>query len=214
MMVLAMARQAMTAGTAGTETQVCVAAIAAAHGVQGLVRLKSFTTVAADCIAYGGLSTEDGRRCFMPKLIGMHKGQLLVRFDGIDSRTQAEALRGIRLYVPRAALPPIDDDEVFYHADLIGLAAVLADGSVLGTVRAVFDFGAGDSLEIVRATDDARVLIPFTRAAVPKIDRNAGMLTVVPPDGLLDGPEAPDAEAGGAEPGSFEPEADRPAGAP
>jgi 16S rRNA processing protein RimM len=89
----------------------------------------------------------------------------------------------MRLYLPRAALPPTEDDE-FYHADLLGLEAALADGTVLGRVRAVHNFGAGDSIEIERP-GAAPLILPFTRAAVPAIELERGRILVAPPEGLL-----------------------------
>ena len=180
---------------ATTGTHVCVAAVAAAHGVRGLVRLKPFTEVPEDCTAYGPLSNADGSRVFKFEKLGMHKGQVLVRLDGVGDRTAAEAMRGTRLYVPRQALPAPDGEDEFYHADLIGLSAVLADGTEIGKVRAVYDFGAGDSLELSHTTTGKPVLVPFTRAAVPEIDLAGGKVVIDPPPGLLDGPDVSDEPA-------------------
>ena len=92
---------------------------------------------------------------------------LIARLPGIEDRDQAEALRGLRLYLPRSALPQPEAEE-YYHADLIGLEAVLGDGTPVGRVRAIYDFGAGDTLELAR--DGAPpVLVPFTRAVVPVV---------------------------------------------
>jgi 16S rRNA processing protein RimM len=115
----------------------------------------------------------------------MHKGQVLVRLEGVADRTAAEAMRGVRLYVPRDALPAMEDEDEFYHADLIGLAAVLADGTEIGKVRAVFDFGAGDSLELSHTATGKPLLVPFTREVVPVIDVAGGKVVVDPPPGLL-----------------------------
>jgi 16S rRNA processing protein RimM len=173
---------------AGSEAtgRVCVGAIAGPHGVRGLVRVKSFTAEPADVAAYGPVEDEAGRRRFTLEIVGHAKGVLIARVPGIADRDAAEALRGVRLYVPRAVLPPPDEEE-YYHADLIGLEAVFLDGSPFGRVRAVHDFGAGDSLEVTRADGGGTVLVPFTRAAVPVVDVAAGRLVIDPPQGLLDG---------------------------
>jgi 16S rRNA processing protein RimM len=68
--------------------------------------------------------------------------------EGVNDRNAAEKLNGVELYVDRALLPDTDDDDDFYHADLIGLKARLVDGSEIGEVMAVPNFGAGDLLEI------------------------------------------------------------------
>jgi len=173
------------------EIHVCVAAVAAAHGARGLVRLKSFTEAPEDCTAYGPLFNSNGRRAYRVEKIGMHKGQVLVRIEGVTDRTAAEGLRGTRLYIPRSALPKPEDEDEFYHADLIGLEARLADGSKLGLIRAVFDFGAGDSLELAETPNRKPLLVPFTRAVVPTVDLGQGFVLVEPPSGLLDERDAP-----------------------
>jgi len=166
--------------------RICVAAVAGAHGVKGLVRLKPFTEVPEDCVAYGPLSSADGSRTYAVKLMGQVKAMLLARMEGVTDRNQAEALRGTRLYVDRAALPEPEADDEFYHADLIGLSAMLQDGTVLGRVQAVYDFGAGDTLELTGTADGNTLLVPFTQAIVPKVDIANGRLIVDPPKGLLD----------------------------
>lgn len=171
----------------GRESRVCVGVVTGAHGVRGAVRLKSFTAEPGDITRYGPLEDESGARCFRLRLTGSAKGVVIAKLAGIDDRDAAEALRGLRLYLPRAALPPPGEDE-YYHADLIGLEATLTDGTPLGPVRAVHDFGAGDTLEIAREAGPPLV-VPFTRAVVPVVDIAAGRLVVDPPPGLIDEPK-------------------------
>jgi 16S rRNA processing protein RimM len=169
--------------------RVCVGVVTGPHGVGGAVRIKSFTARPEDVGAYGPLADETGARRFALRLVGTAKGVLIARLSGIDDRNHAEELRGLRLYLPRAALPQPEAEE-YYHADLIGLAAALPDGTPLGRVRAVHDFGAGDTLEIERA-DRLPAMVPFTRTIVPIVDIEAGRLVVAPPPGLLDDVAAP-----------------------
>src|ERR1700687_969485 len=122
------------------EKRVCVGAIGGAHGVQGAVRIKSFTADPTDGARYGPLEDAAGGRRFSLRLAGSAKGVVIAHLKGVADRNQAEALRGMRLYLPRAALPPTADEE-YYHADLIGLAAALVDGTALGEGRALHDFG-------------------------------------------------------------------------
>jgi len=166
------------------EKRVLMGVITGAHGVRGLVRVKSFTAAPAALAAYGPLEDVSGERRFALELAGAVKGVLLARVPGVDDRNTAERLKGTRLYLPRAALPDPGEEE-YYHADLLGLAVVLKDGSPFGTVKAVHDFGAGDSLEIERP-DGVVVLVPFTSASVPAVDIKAGRLVLEPPPGLLD----------------------------
>lgn len=174
--------------------RVCVGVVTGAHGVRGAVRIKSFTAEPKDVAAYGPVEDETGRRRFTIELIGAAKGVMLAKLSDTADRDAAEALRGLRLYLPREALPPPDEDE-YYHADLIGLDALLRDGTVLGQVRSVHDFGAGDTLEIARA-EGQPVMVPFTRAVVPDVDLAAGRLVIDPPPGLL--VAAPDDAEGGS----------------
>jgi 16S rRNA processing protein RimM len=160
--------------------------ITGAHGVRGAVRVKSFTADPAAIMAYGPLEDESGARRLALELDGTVRGMLIARIAGVADRNAAERLKGTRLYLPRAALPPTEAEE-YYHADLIGLAAELADGTGFGRVRAVHDYGAGDSLEIEKP-DGAVVLVPFTEAAVPLVDLAQGRLVVEPPAGLFDRP--------------------------
>ncbi len=127
--------------------RVCVGAIAGAFGVRGEVRLKSFCATAEDIATYGPLWSEDGTRRFDVTLTRPVNGGLGARLSGVQTKEQADALKGATLWADRAALPSLPDDE-FYHADLIGLQVVDTGGATLGRVRAVFDHGAGDILEI------------------------------------------------------------------
>jgi 16S rRNA processing protein RimM len=106
---------------------------------------------------------------------------IVARLRGVTTREAAEALTGTRLYVPRARLPERGQDE-WYHADLIGLAARSKDGTPLGTVVAVVNFGAGDLIEIAPAESGANLLVPFTETNVPEIDLAARRLVLVPPE--------------------------------
>ena len=158
--------------------KICVGAIGGAFGVRGEGRLKSFCAVPEDIATYGPLTTEDGSRRFGVKLTRPVNGGLGARLSGVETKEQADALKGVTLWADRAALPSLPDDE-FYHADLIGLEVADPGGAVLGRVRAVYDHGAGDILEV--AGPAGVLLIPFTRAAVPTIDLAAGRIVADPP---------------------------------
>jgi 16S rRNA processing protein RimM len=178
-------------------SKVCVGQITGAHGVRGLVKVKPFTAAPEDLTAYGPVSDEAGARKLALQLLSWAKDQWIARVDGVADRDAADALRGLRLYVDRAALPETEEDE-FYHADLIGLAAVLADGSAFGIIRGVFDFGAGEMLEIARQ-GSAAVMVPFTRAAVPVVDIAGRRVVIDPPAGLLEPAERPPEEGDDAD---------------
>jgi 16S rRNA processing protein RimM len=163
-----------------------VGVIVGAHGVRGAVRVKPFTAEPASVAAYGPVEDETGSRRFELRLVGEGKGVVIATLKGVEDRNAAEALKGLRLYVARAALPAPGEEE-YYHADLVGLEAVTPAGTPLGRVRAVHDFGAGDSLELALAAGGT-LLVPFTKAAVPEIDLAGGRLVVEPPEERLASP--------------------------
>lgn len=170
---------------------VCVGIIVGAHGVRGAVKVKSFTENAEDVAAYGPLRDQPGTRQFVLTPIGTARGNVLAVVEGISDRNAAEALRGTRLYIDRDALPPAGDDE-FYHADLLGMAAETVAGRDLGTVRAVYNHGAGDVIELM-LPDGRLAALPFTKGVVPVVDLPRRRLVIDPPDGALPEGTLPDA---------------------
>ena len=164
-----------------SDRKLCVGVVTAAHGVSGQVRVKSFTATAGDIARYKPLTDASGERVFCLDIVGRAKGVLLARIDGILNRDAADELRGTKLFVERNALPDADDEDEFYHVDLVGLAAILPDGNAYGTVKAVYDFGAGDMIEF-ELTESGDVILPFTRAVIPEIDLDQGWIIVDPPN--------------------------------
>jgi 16S rRNA processing protein RimM len=164
--------------------RILVAQIGAPHGIRGEVRLWSFTESPMAVKDYGALESEDGTQTFAIEALRPGKDFLVARLAGVSDRAAAERLRNLKLYVPRDRLPAPEDGDTFYHADLIGLAAVAIDGRTLGTVCAVHDFGAGNLIEVLAS--GARVMLPFTDAVVPEVDLAAGRLIVDPPEGTFD----------------------------
>ncbi len=163
---------------------ICVGAIAGAYGVHGEVRLKSYTADPEAIEDYNPLTTEDGSRSFDVGIIRSIKNGLSVRLSSVTSKEEADALKGVKLYVPRDRLPSLPDDE-FYHADLIGLEVFDTGGTKLGTVKSVMNHGAGDLLEIHGPGLKATVLLPFTLDAVPTVDLDKGRIVADPPEGLF-----------------------------
>jgi 16S rRNA processing protein RimM len=155
---------------------VCVARIGAAHGVRGAVKLWTFTEDPLAVRSYGPLMTKDGARQFEIANLREAKDHLVASFKGVATRNDAEKLNGIELYVPREKLPATDHNE-YYHADLIGLAAVNAADEPLGRVVAVHNFGAGDIIEIAPPRG-ATMLLPFTNSVVPTVDVAGGRVVI------------------------------------
>jgi 16S rRNA processing protein RimM len=159
--------------------RILVGAVAGAHGVRGEVRIKSFTANPRSIGRYGPVEDETGGRQFKLTVRGEAKGLVIARLDGVADRNQAEALRGLRLYVPRDKLPRPKRGE-WYVADLVGLAAEDKGGTPLGRVKSVQNFGAGDVIELERA-DGASEFLPFTKAVVPEVDIEGGRVVIDPP---------------------------------
>jgi 16S rRNA processing protein RimM len=156
--------------------QVCVARIGAAHGVRGAVKLWTFTEDPLAVTRYGPLATKDGARVFEVAQAREAKGHLVATLKGVTTRNEAERLNGIELYVAREKLPATDEDE-YYHADLIGLAAVTTAEEPLGKVIAIHNFGAGDIIEIAPPRGPT-MLLPFTNAVVPAVDIAGGRVVI------------------------------------
>ena len=161
-------------------SRICVARIGAAHGIRGEVRLWTFTEDPLAVMRYGPLATKDGARSFEVTSAREARTHLVALLKGIASREDAERLNGVELYVGRDQLPATGDDE-YYHADLIGLAAIDAAGAPLGRVVAIHNFGAGDIIEIA-PPEGATWLLPFTNAVVPTVDLAGGCVVVELPD--------------------------------
>jgi len=160
-------------------TSICLGAFAGAHGVKGEAKVKTFTESEDGVARYGAVETEKGDRRFTLSFIRVLKpGLALVSAPEIENREIAQALAGTRFYVSRAALPAAADDE-FYIEDLIGLRAFDIAGADLGRVAAVYNFGAGDVVELQGAPGgSAPILAPLTRAAIPVLDIAGGRITV------------------------------------
>lgn len=157
-----------------------VARVAGAFGVRGELRITTFTEDPMSLSAFKALLRQDGSPALTLTSARPVKGGVVARAKEIETREQAEAARGLRLFIPRDALPPPDEDE-FYLTDLIGAAVETPEGERLGEVKSVQDFGAGDLLEVQPASGPSWWL-PFTREAVPEVKLAEGKLIAIPPE--------------------------------
>ena len=159
---------------------VCVGAIAGAFGVRGEVRITTFTEDPMSLAAFKALLRQDGSPGLTLTSARPVKGGVVARAKEIETREQAEAARGLTLFIPRDALPAPEEDE-FYLTDLIGAVVETPQGERLGEVKSVQDFGAGDLLEVQPASGPSWWL-PFTRDAVPEVKLAEGRLIAIPPE--------------------------------
>ena len=166
--------------------------IGAAHGIKGEVRIQSFTEEPLALKDYGPFSTNRPGLEIEIEAARATTNVLVARLKGVADRTAAEKLNGVELYVARDRLPPPDDADDFYHTDLIGLDARLNDGTVLGKVIAIPNFGASDLIEVRDERSGDTFLYPFTKAVVPEIRVRDGYLVIAPPIEADPGEEEPD----------------------
>jgi len=159
--------------------KILLAQIGKAQGIKGEVRVKPFGEPEM-LDQYGRLETKDGT-LFRIKRMRAQKNMLIVKFEGVNSREEAEALNGVELYIDRAKMPEMEDKDEFYISDLIGMDAVNETGETIGIVKDVPNFGAGDMIEITPTGGGNTYYLPFTQDVVPEIDFGQNVLTVVPP---------------------------------
>jgi len=158
-----------------------VGRVAGAFGVRGEVRVTSYTAEPLALLGYKTLLKQDGSVALTLTSGRPAKGGIVARAREVETREQAEALRGLKLYIPRSALPEPDEDE-FYVTDLVGLSVVDPAGEPLGRIKSVQDFGAGDLLEIAPVEGGATWYLPFTREAVPEVRLADGVVVGVRQD--------------------------------
>ena len=169
---------------------ILVGQVAGGFGVKGEVRVTAYTAEPKTLLSYGVLLRADGSTGLTLTGGRAEKSAVVGRAKEIATKEQADALRGLKLYIPRDKLPEPDEDE-FYLTDLVGLEARDPDGQILGTVKSVQNFGADDMLEIAPALGGPTWYLPFTRDAVPDLHITDGWLRVVRPVEIEgDGPDA------------------------
>lgn len=174
--------------------RILLARIGAPHGVRGEVRLFVFGEDPEALRRYSPLTDESGRRTFRIAALRPAKEHFVARLEGVATREAAEALTNVGLHVTRDQLPPPDDEDDFYHADLIGLTAMTVEGAPFGTVVAVHNFGADDILEIAPVEKGKTLMLPFTKAVVPAVDIKGGTVTVDPAEWTAEEEPPPEAD--------------------
>jgi 16S rRNA processing protein RimM len=163
---------------------ICVGGISGSYGVQGELRIKSFCAQPDDIETYNPLLSEDGKRSFVIALIRPMKNGFVARITDVETKEQADALKGTQLFARRDQLPSLPDDE-YYYSDLTGIDVFDTGGVALGRVKSVQNHGAGDLLEVQLPNASSTVFVPFTQAIVPTVDLAARRIVADPPEGLF-----------------------------
>lgn len=151
-----------------SDNKICLGAVVGVHGIKGEVKVKCFSDNEKNLTRYGNVTNEAGDKSFSLKIVGHSKELLRVKVKGIDDRNTAETLVGTAFYINRDLLPDLKEDE-FYHTDLIGLEAKNSNGDKIGEVNAMYNFGAGDIIEL-KLNEGSLEMLPFTKAYVPTIN--------------------------------------------
>lgn len=160
------------------EKRVCIGKIVAAHGIKGEVKVRSVNQNPLDLDQYGTVENADASKKFSIKVVGLVSTNARVKIEGVTTRNDAESLVGTELYVPRSALPELDEEE-FYLSDLIGLDVCLkTPDKKIGKVAAFQNFGAGDIIEIKLKGQKETEMLPFTKDYVPTINIDEGYIIV------------------------------------
>ncbi len=170
--------------------RVCVAKIGAAHGLRGEVRLQVFTQDPDAILEFGELTSEDGTKKFRVVSLRPAKGHFVAKLEGVNDRNASELLTNIELFVSREKFPAIEEDDEFYHADLIGLRVEDKSGKSYGVVIAVRNYGASDLIEVAEPPSKSGTLIPFIDQFVPEVDLEAGRIVIELVPGLFKEPKA------------------------
>ncbi|MFV0430895.1 MAG: ribosome maturation factor RimM [Alphaproteobacteria bacterium] len=163
--------------------------IQSAQGLKGQVRIFSETENPADICNYSPLWDAKGEQQFMLHFLRMHKDSVICSIDNVDDRTKAEALKGMMLCVEREQLPKANEDE-FYHADLLELEVRDMSNKLVGHIKAVQDFGAGDLLDIMFSEERIRAYLPFTKEFVPVVNIADGFVQIDAPEDLVSPPKS------------------------
>ncbi|MCT4575458.1 MAG: ribosome maturation factor RimM [Alphaproteobacteria bacterium] len=158
------------------DTQMLIGKITSSHGVRGLVKVDLYIESTDIIASLDSVNDEDGNKLFDIKSLVKHKNLYLVKLEGIDSRDDSDALRNTKLYLDESLLPSLNEDE-FFVSDLEGLKVKDSNNEDFGVVRNVFNFGAGDVLEIVRDSGDYYMLT-FTKDTVPTVDIENGFIQI------------------------------------
>lgn len=159
--------------------RILIGEISTSHGLKGFVKIRTF--VDDETLLNGALFTsESGDKTLTVTLKNAMKDHWLAQVDGVIEKNGADALRGMKLYIDRAALPETDGDQ-YYIEDLKGLRVVAKDGKEIGTVIDVVNYGAGDLIDIKPPSGD-NFYLAFTDDTVLDIDFETGVITAEFPE--------------------------------
>ncbi len=178
---------------------ICIAVIRGVFGIQGEMRLESYTENPETCFSYGKFCTEKGQEFLTVKKWRKNKKGFVFKTEEVDNRTKAEGLTGCKLYIHRSKLPDLGQEE-YYYIDLIGLNVYDDYGHYYGIIKSVQSFDSTDLLEIesnniilvqnskseqnqiskreIRSKARRHFYLPFLKKTVKRIDLSAGKIII------------------------------------
>lgn len=164
---------------------ICLGKIITPHGIKGEVKVKSFTEPESNLFNYTPLYNHDKSKTYELTIRAQSNEHFICTINNISNRTEAESLKGRKLYITKDMLPKTNDIDEFYHEDLIGMHALLTDGTPYGTVKAIVNYGASDIIEISKENSKETELFAFTKQTVPNIDLDKKTLILNPPEVII-----------------------------
>lgn len=167
----------ISSNAVSADQNICVGVITSVNGVKGYVKIRTFTENSRDICSFKNLFEKESTKAFNLKLVMSKKDYIVAAIEGVTSREEAEKLRNTMLYISRDELPSLKEKE-FYHSDLIGMEVTNTDSILLGTVRNVLNFGAGDILELQDPVSEKTIYYPFNNQFVKSIDSENNVITV------------------------------------
>ena len=170
-------------GKAIDQKRICVGVITGSHGLEGHVKIKSFMVVPEDIAAYGPLTDKSGKQNYELDIISSNKRGLVAELIGINNRDASDNIKGLELYLLRDLLPILEEDE-FYYTDLVGLSVKNINGKLMGIVRLVDNYGAGEVME-VDLLDGGTEMYKVCKEVVREIDLKKGCIIIDPPNELF-----------------------------
>jgi 16S rRNA processing protein RimM len=164
--------------------RILIGEIATAHGIKGLVKLRSFVEDETLLEGENVYTSETGDKTISLKIKNPMKGDFLAEVKGVSDRNGAEALRATQLYIDRDSLPNTDDGE-YYIEDMKGLSIITKNGDAIGTVLNVVNYGASDLIDIKPIQGGQNFYLPFIDDYIFEVDFVKGIVVVELPEGLV-----------------------------
>ena len=165
-----------------SDPYLAVARIAGAHGVRGEVSCELITDFPERFRRTERVFAGSEHRPMVVERARIVKDGVLLKLAGVDTRTDAERLRGIILFVPEHEAVPLPDGSYYWH-QILGLRVRTVGGEDLGTVADILPTGSND-VYVVRG-EGREVLLPAIRDVVQQVDLENGVLTVELIEGLV-----------------------------